>query len=49
MNQATQSFNAPARDGGLKKVLKEQFGNVSSVKEAVELIRLKKRLADAEK
>ncbi len=48
-NQVTQSFNSPARDGGLKKVLKEQFGNVSSVKEAVELIRLKKRLADAEK
>ncbi len=37
----------PAKQEGLKKILREQYGNVSSVNEAIEYKRLKNQLAKA--
>lgn len=41
---AGQVLSHPAKAEGLKKILKEQFGNAQSVMDAVELLRLKKEL-----
>lgn len=45
---ANTVLSHPAKQEGLKRILKEQYAGVSSVTEAVDLIKLRKNLSEAE-
>ena len=47
LSDGAKILDHPAKGDGLKKVLKEQFGNVSSVTDAIEWKRLQDQIAKA--
>ncbi len=47
VSDGAKILDHPAKGDGLKKVLKEQFGNVSSVTDAIEWKRLQDQIAKA--
>lgn len=46
--EAARSLDLPAQNDSLKKILKDQFGGTTSVKEAIEWIQLQNRLREAD-
>lgn len=44
---AAQVLSLPAKTDGLKKILKEQYGNAESVNDAIDLVKFRKRMEES--